>query len=279
MTHNLDGELTHVSTIQTWECDSNNHLNVQFFHQRFREAGYLFRLRHGLPGTAMVSAHTRFRRELHVDDTATIFTLPVQDAHGQLFLLHRLTLDGEALCCTSLDRLSGTVPGLVALPLADFPEAAPRGLPGAQTVPVADTGALVASGAARITCITHVLPADMDHAGEWRAERLVSSFSNGGQSAWRLIGATTPFLRERNLGRVVLEMTLDRFASPAPGAVLRQTSRSIEVGEKTYRFGHQIEDAVTGTLYAAGEALSILMDHATRKAVPMPQDLRAPVPA
>ncbi|MDF1717147.1 MAG: thioesterase family protein [Antarcticimicrobium sp.] len=275
----LDSELTHVSTIQTWECDSNAHLNVQFFHQRFREAGHLFRLRHGLPGTSMVSAHTRFRRELHVDDTATIFTLPVQDADGQLFLLHRLTLDGETLCCTSLDRLTGTVPGLVARPLTEIPEAAPRGLPGTPTVPIADTGALVASGAARITCITHVLPADMDHAGEWRAERLVSSFSNGGQSAWQMIGATTPYLRERNLGRVVVEMTLDRFASPAPGAVLRQTSRSIEMNEKTYRFGHQIEDAVTGTLYAAGEALSILMDLGSRKAVPIPQELRAPVPA
>ena len=279
MTQGPDGELTHVSTVQTWECDSNNHLNVQFFHQRFREAGQLFRLRHGLAGTAMVSAHTRFRRELHVDDTATILTRPVRDEDGQMFLLHRLTLDGETLCCTSLDRLADPAPGLEARPLSDIPEAAPRGLPGTPTVPVADTGALVASGAALISCITHVLPSDMDHAGEWRAERLVSSFSNGGQSAWQLIGATTPFLRARNLGRVVLEMKLDRFASPAPGAVLRQTSRSIEVGDKTYRFGHQIEDAVTGTLYAAGEALSILMDLGARKAVPIPQELRAPAPA
>lgn len=279
MTQSLDGELTHVSTVQTWECDSNAHLNVQFFHQRFREAGHLFRLRHGLAGTAMVSAHTRFRRELHVDDTATILTLPVRDEGGQIFLLHRLTLDGETLCCTSLDRLADPAPGLEARSLSEFPDAAPRGLPGAPTVPIADTGALVASGAARITCITHVLPSDMDHAGEWRAERLVSSFSNGGQSAWQMIGATTPFLRERNLGRVVLEMTLDRFASPAPGAVLRQTSRSIAIGDKTYRFGHQIEDAVTGTLYAAGEALSILMDLGARKAVPIPQELRTPAPA
>ncbi|WP_133358772.1 thioesterase family protein [Antarcticimicrobium luteum] len=272
----LDGDLTHVSTVQTWECDSNAHLNVQFFHQRFREAGYLFRQRNGLAGTAMASAHTRFYRELHVDDTATVFTLPVRDAHGAVFLMHRLTVDGDTLCCCSLDRLDGDTSRLAPLPLSDFPQVAPRGLPEGPTPPVEGTDALIAAGAAAVTCITHVLPSDMDHAGVWRAERLISSFSNGGQSAWALVGAVTPWLREHNLGRVVLEMKLDCFTPPAAGAVLRQTSHCIELGAKTYRFGHQIEDAVTGRLYAAGQVLSILMDHGSRKAVPIPPDLKAP---
>lgn len=272
----LDGDLTHVSTVQTWECDSNDHLNVQFFHQRFREAGYLFRQRNGLKDTPMTSAHTRFYRELHVDDTATVLTLPVQAEDGTVFLMHRLTVDGNTLCCSSLDRVSGDTSGLAPLPLVDFPQVAPRGLPLGPTPPVEGTDALISAGAAAVTCITHVLPSDMDHAGQWRAERQVSSFSNGGQSAWSLIGATTPWLRERNLGRVVLEMKLDCFTSPAPGTVLRQTSHCIELGAKTYRFGHQIEDAVSGRLYAAGQVLSILMDHGSRKAVAIPEGLTAP---
>lgn len=272
----LDGELTHISTVQTWECDSNNHLNVQFFHKRFREAGKLFRLRNGLGDTPMISAHTRFYRELRADDTATVLTLPVRAPDGAVYLMHRLTVDGSTLCCCSLDRLRDAPPGLAARALGDFPQAAPRGLPEGPTSPIGDIEGRIAEGTAAVTCITHVLPADMDDAGAWRAERAIDSFSNGGQSAWSLVGATTPWLRARNLGRVVLEMKLDILVSPRPGAMLRQTSHCHALDAKTYRFGHQIADAVTGQVHACGQVLSVLMDLDARRAVPLPQELTMP---
>lgn len=270
----VEGDLTHVGTVQAWECDSNQHLNVQFFHQRFREAGAYFRMRHGLSGTAMVSAHTRFHRELYADDVARIFTLPVQGPDGAMYLMHRLTVDGSALNCSTLDRLEGEAPELNPVPLSEFPEVAPRGLALGPGESVADMEKRIEAGQALVSCITQVMPSDLDHTGAWRAERLISSFSNGGQIAWSLIGADTGWLRERGLGRVVLEMKLDCLRSPQPGAVLRQTSHAIELGNKTYRFGHQIEDALTGECVAVGEVLSILLDHDTRRAVPLPEELR-----
>ncbi|APE42499.1 hypothetical protein BOO69_03015 [Sulfitobacter alexandrii] len=272
----LEGQLTHVSTVQTWECDSNSHLNVQFFHQRFREAGTLFRLRHGLDDVPMATAHTRFFRELHVDDAATVMTLPVHDSDGAVYLMHRLTVDGTTLNCGTLDRLRSDASHLDTQPLADFPDAAPRGLDTGPIPPLPDTAERIRGGRGAVTCITHVLPSDMDHAGAWRAERLVSSFSNGGQSAWALLGATSSWLRERSLGRVVLEMKFDCIAQPRPGAVLSQSSHCIDLGSKTYRFCHQIEDAVTGELYAVGQVLSVLMDLKTRKVVPIPDALALP---
>lgn len=272
----IEGELTHVSTVQIWECDSNAHMNIQFFHQRFREAGVLFRLRHGLPGVSMSSAHTRFHRELHVDDTATVRSIAVRDDTGAAFVMHQMTGDGTTLSCVSLDRLSGDTAGLVTRPLSDFPQAMPRGVPPAPTVPLADSAERVRAGKARVGCITHVLPSDMDQDGQWRAERVVSSFSNGGQSAWELIGGQTPWLRDRNLGRVVLELKLDRHLSPRPGAVLQQTSHCVELTARTYRFQHQIEDALSGTIHATGQVLSILMDHDSRRMVPIPDRLQAP---
>lgn len=269
----LEGDLTHVGTVQAWECDSNHHLNVQFFHQRFREAGEHFRMRHGLAGAAMVSAHTRFHRELYADDMARIFTLPVRGADGAIYLMHRLTVDGSTLNCCTLDRLAGEATGLTPVSLSDFPDVAPRGLALGPGAPVADMEERTEAGQALVSCITHVLPSDLDHTGAWRAERLISSFSNGGQLAWSLIGAKTDWLRERGLGRVVQEMKLDCLRSPRPGAILRQTSHAIELGNKIYRFGHQIEDALTGDCVAVGEVISILLDHDTRRAVPLPSEL------
>lgn len=272
----IEGFLGHVSTVQTWECDSNEHLNVQFFHQRFREAGTHFRMVHGLTDAPFQSGHTKFFKELHADDTAKVYTIPVRDTAGAVYLMHRLTVDGERLNCSTLDRVQGDVSGLEVQPLSDFPDAAPRGLPAGLTPVLEDRAARVAAGRGDVSCITHVLPSDLDHLGNWRSERVVSSFSNGGQSAWALIGATTSWLRERRLGRVVLEMKMDRFQSPKPGAVLKQTSHAIDLGPKTYCFCHQIEDAQTGELYAAGQALSVLMDLSARKVVPLSDDLKLP---
>ncbi len=267
------GELTHVAVVQTWECDSNNHLNVQFIHKRFREAGYLFRQRHGLGGSALRNAHTRFHREIHVDDTPRVFTIPVRDDDGGVLLLHRLIRGDDELLCSCLDRLTTAAPGQNYARLADYQDATPRGLV-LEPAKAPETGRKQRDAEdAETSCMMTILPSDLDHSGHLPAERLVSSFSNGGQVAWALIGATTPWLRQRGLGRVVLEMKLNGFHEPVAGAILHQISRAIAIGGKTYRFGHRIEDAVTGKLYATGEVLSILMDLETRRSVSLNGEL------
>lgn len=275
MTDKTTPDLTHVSTVQTWECDSNNHLNVQFFHQRFREAGYLYRQNHGLEGVALHSAHTRFHREIRVDETVRVWTIPVRDNMGNLLLLHRLIRGKDEVCCTCLDRLANTRPDKDFAPLSDIANATPRGLSPDLATPLGDSSELHNAGRIETSCLMNLLPSDLDHRGDLLAERLVASFSSGGQVAWSLIGATTDWLSQRGLGRVVLEMKFARFSGPRAGVVLQQTSGCLALNTKTFRFGHQIEDAITGQLYAAGEVLSILMDLKTRKSVALSDDLKA----
>jgi len=248
---------------------------VQFFHQRFREAGYLYRQRHGLEGVALHSAHTRFHREIRVDETVRVWTVPVRDDMGNLLLLHRLIRGEDEVCCTCLDRLNNALPEENFAPLSGIVNAAPRGLSPGLATPLGDTSKLHKAGSIETSCLMNLLPSDLDHTGHLLAERLVASFSSGGQVAWSLIGATTDWLRQRGLGRVVLEMKFARFSEPRAGAVLQQTSGCLELGNKTFRFGHQIEDAITGQLYAAGEVLSILLDLETRKSVALSADLNA----
>lgn len=267
------GELTHVAVVQTWECDSNNHLNVQFIHKRFREAGYLFRQRHGLGGIALRDAHTRFHREIQLDDTPRVFTIPVRDDVGGVFLLHRLIRGDDELLCSCLDRLATAAPGLNCARLADYQDAAPRGLVLEPATVPDNTPERGDAEGAETSCMMTILPSDLDHSGHLPAERLVSSFSNGGQVAWALIGATAPWLRQRGLGRVVLEMKFNGFHEPVAGAILHQTSRAIAIGDKTYRFGHRIEDAITKNLYATGEVLSVLMDMGTRRSIHLDEEL------
>ncbi|MEO9779254.1 MAG: hypothetical protein ABJH07_08160 [Sedimentitalea sp.] len=279
----IPGELTHVSTVQTWECDSNAHLNVQFYHQRFREAGHYYRRKYGLEGASMTCAHTRFYRELHADHTGRILTLPVYDIHGAYYLMHNLTVDGMTPSCISLDRLERDADEVfrqakhkIARPLAEFSKAGPRGLGVDHRPPSTKVAAMLATASADISCMTHVLQHDLDHAGVWRAERLISSFSNGGQSAWALVGATENWLRARNLGRVVLELKYKQIASPEPDTILRQISYPFALKGKTYSFCHQIEDAVSGQVYGLGELLSALMDLTSRKVVSIPDELTLP---
>lgn len=275
MTENNNQELTHVSTVQTWECDSNNHLNVRFFYQRFREAGYLYRQRHGLKGLALHSAHTRFHREIRMDETVRVRTSPVRDDKGNLYLLHRLIRGEDEVCCTCLDPLTNAPSDGDIAPLSDFLNAVPRGLSPGPSTPFGDTAELLKAGTISISCLKHLLPPDLDHTGNLLAERIIASFSDGGQVAWALIGATTDWLRPRCLGRVVLEMKYTRFTAPRAGAVLQQTSGCFALNTKTFHFGHQVEDAVTGELYAAGEVLSVLLDLETRKTVPLDKFLNA----
>lgn len=265
---------THVSVVQKWECDSNDHLNIQFFHQRFREAGHHFRLLHGLRSPALRRAHTRFHRELLLDDRGHVRTLPVRDGRGAVFLLHELIRSEDGvLSSTSLEPLPDAPADLAAAPAEEFGHALPRGLPEGPAERLGDAAALVADGRALTSCVTVAEPSHLDHAGHLRAERVVGSFACGGQSSWSLIGATSEALRERGLGRVALELKLAILADPRPGTVLRQTTGCLSFGTKTLHFGHQIEDAVTGRLHATGRVIGVLLDHATRRSVTIPPEL------
>ena len=63
------------SFVNRWECDENDHLNVQFYFSRFEEADRQFRLLCGLSETLVGARrvrHVRYHKELRTGDLITV---------------------------------------------------------------------------------------------------------------------------------------------------------------------------------------------------------------
>lgn len=63
------------SFVNRWECDENDHMNVQFYWTKFQTAALHFRLAAGLddlPETARSSRHVRYHSEVHAADPLVV---------------------------------------------------------------------------------------------------------------------------------------------------------------------------------------------------------------
>jgi len=102
---------THRSFINAWECDENDHLNVQFYFKRFAEAAEVFavttggeRNSHSLPK----SRHVRYLRELRDNASIAIKSALIGDGEMAGCVIHLLeNLDENTVSATSVDQIEG----------------------------------------------------------------------------------------------------------------------------------------------------------------------------
>jgi len=102
----------------------------------------------------------------------------------------------------------------------------------------------------------------------------IAGFTDGVPHIWDHIGITGSWLQKNNFGRVAVEMKLSILQPARVGAVLKLVSRSPRVGEKTITLVHQVVDMETGSVYATGEVVGLIMDLEGRKALPIPEFAR-----
>lgn len=262
---------SHRSYVNTWECDDNAHMNVQFYFKRFDEAARFFAGMNGgdMAGPLPRTRHVRYHSELHAGGIARMRSAIVADGRFAGFAVHLLDdLETGRIAATALDAPSGIrAPGRLVQE-TDIAPALPRGIAPEPAEPERPEDVLARGGL--VSSRTIVQPMQCDAAGELLAQGFVGRLSDAAAHVWEVAGVGIATLRERGYGRVALEMKLTHHRPAKAGEALLIHSRPILTGGKALRLHHEISRFRDGAPVVTAEVVAVILDLATRRSVAAP---------
>lgn len=280
---------THRGFTNSWECDENAHLNVQFYYRRFEEASRYLLVLCGSTmsdGSAIARRHVRYHRELHEGDGTVVHSALLAGRDG-IQILHRMsnTRTG-ALAATAIDTLSEPASGLsppAQMAVAGRDEEAvqpglPRGLDD-RLIEAIDTAALLKGGVALVSNRSILRAGDLDHDGSLHSSAIISRFTDGAKHIWDHAGVTANWLAENGFGRVAVEMNLSRHARPERSDMLELISWVPQVEGKTFMIRHQLQSVGSGKAIACAAVRCLVMDLSSRRSVALPGSIETGGPA
>lgn len=259
------------SFVNTWECDENNHLNVQFYLKRFDEAARHFALsapggRHD--GPLPVDRHVRYHGELRAGSAVHVESAAIADGEMAGRVAHFLrNSETGALSATALDAADG-LDHSTRIAAADAVPALPRSVGAEPLAPIPADAVLSRGGFVSHRAI--VRPADCDAAGEMTEQHYVARVSDGAAHTWAHGGIRPEWLLKNGLGRVAVEMKITRHRPARAGDALELCSMISRAGERTVRLRHEIVRRPDRTAVASVEMIALLIDLKTRRAVSLP---------
>jgi acyl-CoA thioester hydrolase len=262
---------SHRSFVNTWECDDNAHMNVQFYFKRFDEAARFFAGMNGgdMAGPLPRTRHVRYHSELHAGGIARMRSAIVADGRFAGFAVHVLDdIETGRIAATALDAPSGIeAPGHLVHE-RDIAPALPRGIAPEPAEPMLPEEVLARGGL--VSSRTIVQPMQCDVAGELLAQGFVGRLSDGAAHVWEVAGVGIATLRERNYGRVALEMKLTHHRPAKAGEALLIHSRPAPTGGKALQLHHEISRFPDGAPVVTAQVVAVILDLATRRSVAMP---------
>ena len=289
------------SSVQTWQADQMGHMNVQFYLDHATQGLAALGVHLGLgprfaageqARLAARDHHVRFLREQRPGAPFTIRAgvLDVTDFGLRVYEEMWNTVSGEVAATFAadvelVDEDSREVKPLPAKAKAaaknlivDLPaHGAPRGLAlyeprPAPTLAEAEKMGLV------FTWQGEVQAAQCDAQGFLSARHFMGIVSDGIPN---LLGLVRGDDRSKNsrVGGAALEYRFHYHRYPRAGDVVTLRSGLKEVSPKTYIWGHWLFDLETGKCVATAEAVAIALDLETRKAIPIPDEMRAQLEA
>lgn len=287
------------NSVQTWDCDQMGHMNVQFYVQRAEDA-VAHLARHIRLGPAIareanarlipIQHHMRFHRELRPGAPYWLRAAPV-------FLPpNKIAITVEMLSSAS-DAVAFTLTGLYqwtdvdSRAVLDMPEGA-RALAqkliqpmpaaalerGMTLDPPRETASM--EDAARLGLITALLgevsPEQCDAAGHLRVRDYMGRVSDAIPNLLlRTTGRDRSAETASRIGGAALEYRFVYRKPARAGDLISVRSGVKSIGAKTYNWVHWIVNEETGEAHATAEAVAVAMDLDTRKAIPIPDALRA----
>ncbi len=281
---------TFATAVNTWQCDENDHLNVQYYTEFGHEASAHLLHRLGFGPRAQRSAgatlhaiddHIRYLREFRVIDTIEVRSAPVEVSEYGLTLYHEISNPADGTVASTIRRrLVSDEPwpaamrerveqAMVALPA----HARPRSV-GSLTLPD-----LSLAQAERIGLIdvgrTVVKPAECDERGALLPRHQFGRYSDGAPWLWNHLGFDRAAMQERQEGSVVVEM-LQHYRRPlSAGDLVVVMSGLADFSDKVLKFTHFLFDAETGMLAACAEAVGMKLDQKIRKTMTFSAEDRA----
>lgn len=275
-------QATLFSFVNRWECDENDHLNVQFYFSRFEEADRQFRLMCGLSETLVGARrvrHVRFHKELRTGDLITVHSSVAFDGPHMLTVVHEMR-DGSTgdLAATALDGYEPNPNSAKALRqrFKEFQtpmiaEAAPRGIQSGPAGLRATLPGLLSQGA-EICFRGTVLPRDIGPDSKADDQYALSCCTDGVAHVWQRTPMDFSYLAEHGYGRVAVEMKLTWSTPLKSGDTVVVATGFTSVGSTSFTMRHHLFESRTGRLVATLDVVAMTMDLASRKAVGLPEE-------
>lgn len=289
---------TYRGSVNTWECDENNHQNVRFYLWKMQQGLTIGVAKLGLttPNHAstllrgVTSHHIRFLREAQVAVPQVIHCGVLSfDPQGSLRLLSLMTnstnqeLSAAFITEIAIDeQISTLLKQRPPIQTVTAPTAAqPRGLEDATsayaTLPLQQAYAL---GFAQVGAGV-ISSAECGIDGLIEPYQVMGRMSDGMPNLWALF-QTEAEQRARSegiTGGAVLEYHLNFHQPIPPGTSFSHLAGIRGVGNKTQNICHLIYDAASEHLLVSAEALGISMDLNTRKSMVIPDTRRERIKA
>jgi len=288
----------HRGSVQTWECDHMGHLNVRFYVDKAMQGLVALVAHLGVAPRELrdrgwaVSAgtqHIRFLREQRsgapyfvragvlgaepshalsvVEEMVSVATGDVAATFvGDCAVVDARTREAIELPDGARERARAL---LVELPA----HARPRGiapLPPRPRPTLAEAEGLGLFATYQAT----VADAECDASGHMTACHYMGAVSDSIPNLLLLLFGIDRSRNDR-LGGAALEYRFVYHSVPRAGDVLALRSGLAAVADKTYRIVHWLFDAATGLAVATAEAVAVAMDLDTRRAIAIPDDVRA----
>jgi acyl-CoA thioester hydrolase len=279
---------TFSTAVNTWQCDENDHLNVQFYTEFGHEASAHLLASLGLgpraqraAGLALGAAwdHVRYLREFREVDGVEVLSAPIEIGERHLTAYHEIRNSSDGtVAATMRRRITSDRPW--PEPFRARAEEARMALPanaGPRSVGKRALPDLVLADAARTGLVdigrTVVTPAECDERGAFLPHHQFGRYSDGAPMLWNHLGFDRSAMQERGEGSVVVEM-LNHYRRPLQaGDLLVVMSGLASFTDKLLVFTHFLFEAETGTLAACAEAIGMKFDQKVRKIMTFtPQD-------
>ncbi|MBL8558398.1 MAG: thioesterase family protein [Hyphomonadaceae bacterium] len=294
---------TYRGSVNAWECDENQHMNVRFYGARAMEGLAFLAAAMEIPGAFKERAsstliptdmHMRFLREAHqgaplsmrgglleIGDEEAVTYQELTHADGTpaaaftIRVAHVNPVDGRRFAWS--DRTRACAAKLMC-------KAPPHGQPRSvdfATPPSDPTRTLAEDLGAMVVGRLAVTPDHCDPFGWMRAELFIGRVSDAVPNLltkWREAAAKDAAARDgvaKAAGGAVLEYRMAPRRWPRAGDLIEVRSGVVEVAEKTNRLVHWLHDPVTGHAWATAEAVAVTFDLITRKTIPIPPERRA----
>jgi acyl-CoA thioester hydrolase len=273
---------TLFSFVNRWECDENDHLNVQFYFSRFEEADRQFRLLSGLSETLVGARrvrHVRYHKELRTGDLITIQSSIAFDGPHMMTVVHEMR-DGASgvLAATALDGYEPNANSAKTLRqrFKDFQtpmikEAAPRGIQTGPSALRATPSGLQGKGA-EVCYRGTVLPRDIGVDSKADDQYALSCCTDGVPHVWQRTPMTHEYLTENGFGRVAVEMKLTWSTPLKTGDTVVVVTGFTGVNSKSFTMRHHLFESRTNRLAATLDVVALMMDLSSRKAVELPEE-------
>ncbi|HZD31702.1 MAG TPA: thioesterase family protein [Candidatus Angelobacter sp.] len=119
-----------------------------------------------------------------------------------------------------------------------------------------------------------VLASEYDFASHMNSQMYVSRFDQATWFLLRAIGVTPASIKQQNLRVAIVRQNYQFLDELRGGELVEIKSGFIAVGEKYFRFLHQMFDAETGKMIGTCDSVAVRASLATGKSVPLTPELQ-----